>query len=77
MTDWSRNLDEAPHNTQVIVQNHKCRDVLAEFDPSWGGGRGAWFDRRGRVVAGVWCWRGDVDAYLADRLKGWGVVPAL
>lgn len=75
-TDWNWNMAEAPANTRLMVQN-ACADTIATFDPAWGKGRGAWFDRNNRVLGKVHCWRADVDSYLEARPKGPHVVPVL
>lgn len=74
-TGWNTKMKEAPQNVQILVQDKNMRDTLATFDPTWGGGRGGWFNRKNQMVTGVWCWRSDVESYLADRAKIRNAVP--
>jgi len=72
---WNWNLSEAPANTRVIVEA-RGYDYWGTFDPSWGGGRGAWFDDNGRMISDVGRWHINSERYVAhDRPKGRGVVP--
>ena len=74
-TPWNNDLTAATPKTPLLVQDRMMRDVLAEYDPEWVCGRGAWFDRQSRMVSGVWRWRADVDNYLDQRPKGPNVQP--
>jgi hypothetical protein len=71
---WNWDLSQAPHNTRILVENGGA-DTWATFDPTWGKGRGAWFDDKNKILTKVWCWQTDTEAYLARRPKGPHVVP--
>lgn len=74
MTDWNWNPSEAPPNTRVIVEA-RGSDYWGTFDPTWGGGRGAWIDDRGRLIPSVARWHTDSQRYVAQRSSGDGIVP--
>ena len=73
--DWCTDMSKAPPNTRIIVNDKAMYDTWGTFDPTWGKGRGAWFNDKNQIIAGVWRWHPNSDAYVANRLTGPGIVP--
>ncbi len=55
---WETDLSKVPPNQLVLVSNY-IWDKWAKWDPTWGKGRGMWFDEKNQVVAGVKRWHPD------------------
>jgi hypothetical protein len=72
--NWSTNMQEAPVNQRIIVQDDKMYDTWATFDPDWGKGRGAWFNDKNQIIK-VYRWHKDSTAYVAQRSTGPHIVP--
>jgi len=60
---WNYDLTQAPKNTVVLCETKSCQIILAYFNPSWGRGRGAWFNRKNHCVS-ILSWRADGDYYI-------------
>ena len=70
---WNEDIHSAPPNTRIIV-SVSCRDTWGTYDPTWGKGRGGWFNDKGQAIKPT-MWVIDTEAYLAQRPKGPNIMP--
>ena len=62
-------MADVPANTNVIIDALGYK-YIAQYDPKWGGGRGAWFTRKNQIIGQKpYQWRADVDEYVAEYAK--------
>ena len=59
---WKIDFTNVPTGKRIFVSNY-IWDKWATFDPTWGNGRGAWFDEKNQIVSGVKRWHPDGVAY--------------